>query len=146
MYSLLIDAYIKDPVQKDYLFRAIQNIPCIGKKADWALKWIERCAKPHPCKNAGWVPTLNSKFEIPTSLHSQTGRGSRGGSSTAHSFAARTHSRARPRPRRLTLVPRPPALELNNLTHSLSNPHLFNPFKASNLQSLTSLSPTFPLL
>jgi hypothetical protein len=42
MYSLLIDAYIKDAKQKTYLFQAMQNIPCVAKKADWALKWIER--------------------------------------------------------------------------------------------------------
>jgi ribonucleotide reductase beta subunit family protein with ferritin-like domain len=40
-YGLLIDTYIKDPTEKDYLFNAIDNIPCIKKKADWALKWIE---------------------------------------------------------------------------------------------------------
>jgi len=41
MYSLLIDAYIKDTAQKKYLFNAMENIPCVAKKADWALKWIE---------------------------------------------------------------------------------------------------------
>ena len=41
MYSLLIDQYIKDPVEKDHLFRAIDTIPCVKKKADWALKWID---------------------------------------------------------------------------------------------------------
>jgi len=44
MYSLLIDAYIKDTKQKQYLFQAMQNIPCVSKKADWALKWIESSA------------------------------------------------------------------------------------------------------
>ncbi|KAG8898389.1 Ribonucleotide-diphosphate reductase (RNR), small subunit [Tulasnella sp. 403] len=39
-YSLLIDTYIKDPAQREYLFDAIDNIPCIQKKADWALNWI----------------------------------------------------------------------------------------------------------
>lgn len=39
-YSLLIDTYIKDPVRRTYLFDAIDTIPCIAKKADWALKWI----------------------------------------------------------------------------------------------------------
>ncbi|KAF8592685.1 putative small subunit of ribonucleotide reductase [Ramaria rubella] len=39
-YSLLIDTYIKDPAQREYLFDAIETIPCIKKKADWALKWI----------------------------------------------------------------------------------------------------------
>ena len=44
MYSLLLETYIKDPVQKDHLFRAVDTIPCVAKKADWALKWITRCA------------------------------------------------------------------------------------------------------
>lgn len=39
-YGLLIDTYIKDEAKKNYLFKAIDNIPCIKKKADWALKWI----------------------------------------------------------------------------------------------------------
>ena len=40
MYSLLIDAYIKDPVEKRYLFNAIETVPCVKKKADWALRYI----------------------------------------------------------------------------------------------------------
>ncbi|PBP27913.1 ribonucleotide reductase small subunit [Diplocarpon rosae] len=40
-YSLLIDTYIKEQSQKTYLFNAIETIPCIKKKADWAVKWIE---------------------------------------------------------------------------------------------------------
>jgi ribonucleoside-diphosphate reductase subunit M2 len=39
-YSLLIDTYIKDPAQRDYLFDAIETIPCVKRKADWALRWI----------------------------------------------------------------------------------------------------------
>ncbi|EFW98567.1 ribonucleotide reductase small subunit [Grosmannia clavigera kw1407] len=39
-YSLLIDTYIKDTAQRTHLFNAIDTIPCIRKKADWALKWI----------------------------------------------------------------------------------------------------------
>ncbi|KAI0878336.1 ribonucleoside-diphosphate reductase small subunit [Hypoxylon argillaceum] len=39
-YSLLIDTYIKEPAQKTFLFNAIDTIPAIRKKADWALKWI----------------------------------------------------------------------------------------------------------
>ncbi|MEY4110460.1 MAG: ribonucleoside-diphosphate reductase, beta subunit [Bacteroidota bacterium] len=39
-YSLLIDTYIKDPAEKNKLFHAIDTVPCVGKKADWALKWI----------------------------------------------------------------------------------------------------------
>ena len=40
MYSLLIDTYIKDPEERAFLFDAIDTVPCIRKKADWALKWI----------------------------------------------------------------------------------------------------------
>jgi ribonucleoside-diphosphate reductase subunit M2 len=39
-YSLLIDSYIKDGTEKTLLFNAINNFPCIKKKADWAIKWI----------------------------------------------------------------------------------------------------------
>ena len=39
-YSLLIDTYIKDPAEREYLFDAVETIPCIKHKADWALKWI----------------------------------------------------------------------------------------------------------
>ncbi|KAJ5973455.1 hypothetical protein N7481_010665 [Penicillium waksmanii] len=39
-YSLLIDTYIKEPKQRTYLFDAIETIPCIKKKADWAIRWI----------------------------------------------------------------------------------------------------------
>jgi len=39
-YSLLIDTYISDKVEKDFLFNAMEHIPVIRKKADWALKWI----------------------------------------------------------------------------------------------------------
>ena len=40
-YSLLIDTYIKDREEKMTLFKAIDNFPCIKKKADWAIKWIQ---------------------------------------------------------------------------------------------------------
>ncbi|KHJ32689.1 putative ribonucleotide reductase small subunit [Erysiphe necator] len=40
-YSLLIDTYIKDQAQKTYLFNAIETIPCIKKKSDWAVRWIQ---------------------------------------------------------------------------------------------------------
>lgn len=41
-YSLLIDTYIKDNAEKDYLFHAFENLECVKKKADWALRWIEK--------------------------------------------------------------------------------------------------------
>merc|ERR1712168_1324447 len=40
MYSLLIDTYIKDPKERDYLFNAVETLECVKKKADWALNWI----------------------------------------------------------------------------------------------------------
>ena len=39
-YSLLIDTYIKNPEEKAKLFNALDTIPCVRKKADWALRWI----------------------------------------------------------------------------------------------------------
>ena len=41
MYSLLIDTYIKNNAEKDRLFRAIETIPSVAKKAKWAIKWIQ---------------------------------------------------------------------------------------------------------
>ncbi|GAB3897298.1 ribonucleotide-diphosphate reductase subunit beta [Larkinella knui] len=40
-YSLLIDTYIKNPVEKDKMLRAVDTIPCVKRKADWAMRWIE---------------------------------------------------------------------------------------------------------
>jgi len=39
-YSLLIDTYIQDTVEKNKLFHAIDTVPCIKEKADWAMKYI----------------------------------------------------------------------------------------------------------
>lgn len=39
-YSLLIDTYIKDPKEKDYLFNALETVPAVQKKGEWAIKWI----------------------------------------------------------------------------------------------------------
>lgn len=39
-YSLLIDTYIKDPVEKDRLFNALETVPAVGRKGNWALRWI----------------------------------------------------------------------------------------------------------
>ncbi|GAA0542008.1 ribonucleoside-diphosphate reductase small subunit [Chitinophaga japonensis] len=40
-YALLIDTYVKDPAEKDRLFHAIETVPAVKKKAEWALRWIE---------------------------------------------------------------------------------------------------------
>lgn len=39
-YSLLIDTYIKDKSEQNHLFNAVDTIPSVKKKADWAIKWI----------------------------------------------------------------------------------------------------------
>lgn len=41
-YSLLIDTYIKDTADKNYLFNAIDTMDCVRKKADWAMRWIDQ--------------------------------------------------------------------------------------------------------
>merc|ERR1711962_708817 len=40
MYSLLIDTFIKDPAERERLFNAIETVPAVKKKAEWALRWI----------------------------------------------------------------------------------------------------------
>jgi ribonucleoside-diphosphate reductase beta chain len=40
-YSLLIDTYVLDEEEKTHLLRAIQTIPCVRQKAEWAMRWIE---------------------------------------------------------------------------------------------------------
>jgi len=40
MYSLLIDTYVDTESERRFLFNAVENLPCVKKKADWAIKWI----------------------------------------------------------------------------------------------------------
>ncbi|EDW35015.1 GL20023 [Drosophila persimilis] len=40
MYSVLIDTYIREPQERDYLFNAIETMPAVKRKADWAMSWI----------------------------------------------------------------------------------------------------------
>ena len=42
VYSLLIDTYVKDTEQKSHLLNAIETVPCVQQKAEWALKWCNR--------------------------------------------------------------------------------------------------------
>ena len=41
-YSLLIDTYIKNADERDHLFNAIEHMDCVKKKAEWALRWIDK--------------------------------------------------------------------------------------------------------
>ena len=43
-YSLLIDTYVKDPTKKTHLLRAIETVPCVQRKAQWALRWCNSTA------------------------------------------------------------------------------------------------------
>jgi ribonucleoside-diphosphate reductase beta chain len=40
-YALLIDTYVKDTAEKHKLFHAIETVPAVKQKAEWALRWIE---------------------------------------------------------------------------------------------------------
>ena len=40
-YSLLIDTYISDTAEKNSLFHALETVPAVGRKAEWALRWID---------------------------------------------------------------------------------------------------------
>lgn len=42
MYSLLIDTYVRDAAEKSHLLNAIETVPCVQKKASWALTWCDR--------------------------------------------------------------------------------------------------------
>ena len=44
-YSLLIDTYITDKKEKHDILHAIQTIPCVEKKAEWAMNWINHGGK-----------------------------------------------------------------------------------------------------
>lgn len=41
-YSLLIDTYVRDKKERNHLLNAIETVPCVQKKAEWALQWCER--------------------------------------------------------------------------------------------------------
>lgn len=41
-YSLLIDTYIKDPTEKKHLFKALDTVPAVKKKGEWALRWLSK--------------------------------------------------------------------------------------------------------
>eukprot|EP00931_Biecheleriopsis_adriatica_P086548 TRINITY_DN6118_c0_g4_i1.p1 TRINITY_DN6118_c0_g4~~TRINITY_DN6118_c0_g4_i1.p1 ORF type:complete len:527 (-),score=154.68 TRINITY_DN6118_c0_g4_i1:52-1449(-) len=41
-YSLLIEQYVKDPVEKDRVFNAINTMPAVQEKASWAIQWMNR--------------------------------------------------------------------------------------------------------
>ena len=44
-YSLLIDTYVKDKAEKAHLFNALETVPCVQKKANWAMRWITESSR-----------------------------------------------------------------------------------------------------
>jgi ribonucleoside-diphosphate reductase beta chain len=50
MYSLLLNTYITDSKEKAHLFAAIETIPCVKKKADWAIKWLDSSKADFPTR------------------------------------------------------------------------------------------------
>lgn len=47
VYSLLLQTYVKEPKERDFLFSAIETIPSVKRKAEWALKWIDKGSFAH---------------------------------------------------------------------------------------------------
>ena len=47
MYSLLIETYIKDSAERSRLFNAVETMPCVAKKAEWAMRWIGNKEAPY---------------------------------------------------------------------------------------------------
>lgn len=45
-YALMLDTYVKDPVEKDRLFNAMHHLPYVKQKAEWALKWVNNKEAP----------------------------------------------------------------------------------------------------
>lgn len=67
MYSLLIDTYISDSAEKKKLFNAVDNIPAVRRKAEWAMKWIEEGSTLQSTLPDGFLniyKELESKLEI----------------------------------------------------------------------------------
>ncbi len=50
-YSLLIDTYIKDPNEKDHLFKALETVPSVAKKGTWALRWLRPESEHHSLRD-----------------------------------------------------------------------------------------------
>jgi ribonucleoside-diphosphate reductase beta chain len=54
-YSLLIDTYVKDPIEKSILFNSVENFPAIKQKADWAIQWINSSDAPFAQRLVGFA-------------------------------------------------------------------------------------------
>lgn len=63
-YSLLIDTYIQNQDEKNRLFSAIETIPAVKKKADWAIKWIEEGSSLQEALPSGFLESYREIEEL----------------------------------------------------------------------------------
>ncbi|KAK1888939.1 Ribonucleoside-diphosphate reductase subunit M2 [Dissostichus eleginoides] len=60
MYSLLINTYIKEPAEREFLFNAVETLPCVKKKADWAINWIGNKSANYAAQGYGPQPMMGA--------------------------------------------------------------------------------------
>ena len=64
-YSLLIDKYVRDTVRRDELINAIQTMPSIKRKADWALQWISDQQTTFAERMVAFAAVEGTSFQVP---------------------------------------------------------------------------------
>ncbi|KII66061.1 Ribonucleoside-diphosphate reductase subunit M2 [Thelohanellus kitauei] len=64
MYSLLIDTYVKDIDERMKFFRAVETLPCVAKKANWALKWIDQSRAPYNVRVVAFALSKEFSFLV----------------------------------------------------------------------------------
>ena len=65
-YLLLIVAYVKDPTKKMHLLWAIENVPCVQQKAQWALRWCDCAAASFAKRMITFAPVEGIFFWAPS--------------------------------------------------------------------------------
>lgn len=63
-YSLLIDRYIQDPVEKDKVFNAIVTMPAVEEKAKWAVQWMSSLATSSLGKERHGLPVSTTYIQL----------------------------------------------------------------------------------
>ena len=80
-YSLLIDTYITDTVEKERLFNALETVPCVRKKADWCASPpppLPTPTPPAPCPTLSTSLSTSIRLPASASACTLTGRVPRG--------------------------------------------------------------------
>lgn len=69
MYSLLINTYVTDAAERAQLFNAVETVPAVGRKAQWALRYMDRDTAPFPMRLAAFAVVEGIFFSgMPTPL------------------------------------------------------------------------------